>query len=529
MSTAENVDHGTDKIETTMVETSVSHPKHGSHGQRSTTVPTLDPLTWSKWTKIGITANICANAFINNVTSAGVVPTLGPIVVELNVPITTAGQILSYAVLSQGLGNLIWVPTMLVFGKRWTIIATSVLLLPAIAWCASAQSFNSLLAARIVSGFASGASESFAPAIIGDIWYERDLTLALGIFALCIVAGAGLGQAALGYVTQGIGWRWAFWVTFIIAAINFVTMIIWLPETTYQRGLKVGVTAGDLERKIELEHGDTETFALEKDNTNNLTNAPTIEDAPPLVSMRPNLWFIRHPHVNYKLNWLRQFARPFQFFLSPSVLWASLTYAVAAGAFTAVGVCIPLLLGGPPYLFQPGAQGLFGLSALVGVCIGGTVGSRIVDVFSNHMERRRRKAGAPHKPEERLVMLILPFCTVTVGLIVYGITVEQKRPWIAPAVGYTIHSAGFSLLASITYSYIIDSYLIRSGEAMVFNNMLRALLSFAFADFVPNWLVRSGSTEVYCVLAGVVWAMLLLGIPLFYLGPSLRAKTDRFL
>lgn len=126
-------------------------------------------------------------------------------------------------------------------------------------------------------------------------------------------------------------------------------------------------------------------------------------------------------------------------------------------------------------------------------------------------------------------MLILPFCTVTTGLVVYGITVQRQLPWIALAVGYTIHSFGFSSLASITYSYMVDSYLIHSAETMVFNNTVRALLSFGFADFVPTWLVKTGPTTVYATLAGIIWALLLLGIPMFYFGPKLRSMTNRFL
>ena len=150
---------------------------------------------------------MCVNAFLNNVSAAGLVPTLSPVSSELGVPITRVSNLMAYNVLAQGLGNMVWVPTMLCFGKRWTILCSMVLLLPCIAWATSAKSYESLLAARILSGFASGASESFAPVIISDIWYEHNLTTALGFFALYILTGAGLGQLCLGYIAQGAGWR----------------------------------------------------------------------------------------------------------------------------------------------------------------------------------------------------------------------------------------------------------------------------------------------------------------------------------
>ncbi|KAK5047679.1 hypothetical protein LTR84_006344 [Exophiala bonariae] len=490
---------------------------------------TEDPFTWPFWIKIGITLNICVNAFLNNVSAAGLVPTLSPISAQLGIPITVAANLMAYNVLAQGLGNMIWVPTMLSFGKRWTVLGTMLLLLPCIAWGATAKSYESLLAARIMSGFASGASESFAPVIIGDIWYEHSLTTALGFFVLCILAGAGLGQLVLGYVTQGAGWRWAFWVTFIACGVNFLTMLLWLPETTYQRGLTVGTTAGDVERSQMVKEGKTGNDETIIDRGQDGVNLAIVATAPQLRSFSQNLWFFRHPHVQYRQNWFLSFIRPFHFFISVPVTWSSLTYAVAAGAFTALGVCVPQLTAGPPYNFGPGAQGLFGVSSLVGGILGGTVGSKLVDIYNSRMEKRRFRRHQEHKPEERLVMIIIPFVTVSTGLVMYGFTIERQLPWIAPAVGYVMHSFGFAVLAGITYSYAVDAYLLRSGEVMVFNNTIRALLSFGFANFMPSYMVKVGPATAYSVLAGVVWGMSALALPMFFFGPKLRAMTNRLL
>lgn len=107
--------------------------------------------------------------------------------------------------------------------------------------------------------------------------------------------------------------------------------------------------------------------------------------------------------------------------------------------------------------------------------------------------------------------------------------VERQLPWIGPAFGYCIHSFGFTALASITFSYAIDSYLVRSGGVMVFNNTVRALVSFGFVHFVPNWMVQVRPGTVYSVLAAIVWALLWFGIPMFYFGPKLRDLTNRYI
>lgn len=454
------------------------------------------------------------------------VPTLGACAAEFKVPVSSAADLQAYNVLTQGLGNMIWVPCMLNFGKRWTIIASSILFVPCIAWCARARSYESLLAGRVMAGSASGASESFGPAIISDLWYEHNLATALGGFTLSILAGVGIGQVAIGYITTAIRWRWANWVTFIVVAINLLTMLFWLPETTYQRGLAVGVTAGDVQR-----HQMAEDMKLENRSALGGTDGTVqmIETAPEPLVMKNNFCFIRHAHVDYRNNWLASFLHPFRFFISPVALWSSLTYSVAAGAFTVAGVCVPQMFGPPPCSFGPAAQGLFSLSALVGVSLGGTIGSKSVDIVSNRLEQRRFKNGKEHKPEGRLVMLFLPFCTAGTGLVMYGFTIERTLPWIAPSVGYAMLAFGLTTMGSICLSYNLDAYLVRSGEISVFNNIVRALISFGFTELMPTWLEGVGAAKAYSILAGILWGLVLFGIPVFFFGPQMRAATNRFL
>ena len=54
---------------------------------------------------------------------------------------------------------MIWVPISVKFGKRAVLISSMALLFATQCWCAKASTFNSLLAARCVSGFAAAAGE----------------------------------------------------------------------------------------------------------------------------------------------------------------------------------------------------------------------------------------------------------------------------------------------------------------------------------------------------------------------------------
>lgn len=54
---------------------------------------------------------------------------------------------------------MFWVPIALKFGKRTSLLVAMTLQMGALIWCALAKGFDSLLAARIVLGFAAASGE----------------------------------------------------------------------------------------------------------------------------------------------------------------------------------------------------------------------------------------------------------------------------------------------------------------------------------------------------------------------------------
>lgn len=58
-----------------------------------------------------------------------------------------------------GIGNIFWVPVAMKFGKRASMLCSMAMLAGMLAWAAAAQTFNSLIAARCLIGFAAAAGE----------------------------------------------------------------------------------------------------------------------------------------------------------------------------------------------------------------------------------------------------------------------------------------------------------------------------------------------------------------------------------
>lgn len=100
------------------------------------------------------------------------------------------------------------------FGRRPVFVFTSFAFFGTVIWCGAAQSFKSLVAARILSAFFGASSEGLAEVIVADCFFlhERGWWMGLAIFFLA--NGSSLSIAS-GFLVTVAGWRWLFWVSYI--------------------------------------------------------------------------------------------------------------------------------------------------------------------------------------------------------------------------------------------------------------------------------------------------------------------------
>ncbi|SNC73849.1 drug resistance transporter, EmrB/QacA subfamily [Kytococcus aerolatus] len=96
-----------------------------------------------------------------------------------------------------------------------------------------AQDIHFLIGARVVQGIGGGGLMILSQTIIADVVPARErgkyMGLMGGVFAVSSVAGPLLG----GWFTEGIGWRWAFWMSIPLGAIALygAVFLLRLPHT----------------------------------------------------------------------------------------------------------------------------------------------------------------------------------------------------------------------------------------------------------------------------------------------------------
>ncbi|GGM22405.1 MDR family MFS transporter [Promicromonospora citrea] len=108
------------------------------------------------------------------------------------------------------------------YGRRWPFLVAVGLFVVASLGGGMAQSFEALVAWRAVQGLGGGGLMILSQAIIADIIPASDRGKYMGpmgaLFGISAVAGPLLG----GWLTDGPGWRWTFWINVPIGIAAWV-------------------------------------------------------------------------------------------------------------------------------------------------------------------------------------------------------------------------------------------------------------------------------------------------------------------
>ncbi|WP_221891266.1 MDR family MFS transporter [Microbispora sp. KK1-11] len=119
------------------------------------------------------------------------------------------------------------------YGRRSTFMAAIGSFLVASALCGLAQDVGQLIAFRALQGLGGGGLFALALTVIGDVVPPRERGryqgYFAGVFALASIGGPLLG----GWLSDGPGWRWIFWVNVPVGLVSLavVAAVLRLPVT----------------------------------------------------------------------------------------------------------------------------------------------------------------------------------------------------------------------------------------------------------------------------------------------------------
>lgn len=166
------------------------------------------------------------------------------------------------------------------------------------------------MACRVIHCFGASVCEALPVQLVNDIFYLHERGKRLGIYTVCLCAGA-TGPLFAGYMLDGgLSWRLFFYVEFAFAGALFILAFFVVEETSYHRKVPEEVTRSSISLN-------------DKEWSSNLV-VTSSEDLPPRKTFIQTLkfWGIWEKDSQFFM----MIARSFTYFFVPHVFWVITTY-----------------------------------------------------------------------------------------------------------------------------------------------------------------------------------------------------------
>lgn len=92
--------------------------------------------------------------------------------------------------------------------------------------------------------------------------------------------------------------------------------------------------------------------------------------------------------------------------------------------------------------------------------------------------------------------MILPLIFGPIGLLMWGIGLQERLHWAVPAVGSGLSYAVLCAVPNIGMTYVVDAHRPVAGEAMTSLTAFKNTLAFGLSFAVYPWILSHGFTKV---------------------------------
>ena len=320
-------------------------------------------LQWPQWKKEVILCIIGLSAAVVGAYGPMLSPGFVQISAELGIDVNTLSQATGWLILTIGLCLFIANPLAKIYGKRPVYIVAILIMFIGSVWGGASKDYSSFLGSRIFSGFGMAPYEVLVQCTIGDLYFVHERATRLAIWNLFLLTGIAGGALISGYVIQDLDFRWTFWLCAILFGLCVLSVIFYVPETTFRRR-KPHTIAHTNEK-----HSSTEAIDPEKEpSSTDLESSPSPTSTPRKMSYARSLRFYSGRYTSSPF-W-KIFLRPLIVFWYPAVLWAFLIYGTTLTWIVVFSVVNASVFTAPPYNFSVSQTGLISLSPFILTIIG---------------------------------------------------------------------------------------------------------------------------------------------------------------
>ncbi|GAA5867166.1 hypothetical protein JCM8547_006261 [Rhodosporidiobolus lusitaniae] len=480
------VAHNAEKPETTLKEDVQAYgleKVYERHG-RIDLVPLpsddpLDPYNWPSWKKHAVLMQVALMAMLGPFSAAATIPSFELFVEEWGVTITAASYTVSIVIIFIGCFPLLWAPIANRVGRRPVLLMCLPLSAAFHLAGGYVNSYGAFMALRVFQGIFLAPAQSLGANMVKEMFFQHELGAKTGIWTLFTSLGPPSAPFFTGFLTYHTGtWRWTMYLLAIIQISQFALFLFLGPETMFGRPVR-----GEQPQRVINESEEKASW------------------------WKPLVTFKRRSSAPWSQIPI-EVARPMTMFARPEVFLPTLGYAVIF-SFTNVllTIEIPALLGRRAVLNSQ-QIGLQFIGAILGAFLGEIIAGKGSDLW---MRYRTKRANGNREPEFRLPFALPGYLFGAVGIIVFGIQLQNMTPghWnVTPVVGVAIAIFGLQLVTTTAYSYALESqpaHLV--GRVAPFISFVRQIYAFTAPFYLSIPFEEWGDAKaggMYAALAGGV-------------------------
>lgn len=383
-------------------------------------------------------------------------------------------------------GPVFWTSFADIYGRRIIFIIGSLICIGATIGAALADNYSGYMAARFFQGFGVSPAAVVGLAIITDLYFDHERGQKVGFWVLALDTGLLVGPLIGGFLNL-VSPQWIQWFSAIVFAVLLALELSLMPETLYPRNrmlkhLSASRQAGEKEsvdlESVQQRHSDASQVDLRR--TRKLA----------FLNVRPV------PGMRHPMPW-DSIVRLLKTFKFAVVVIAVFTYCfIWYWWMLSVITIIPVAYAD----YEPHIQGLLFIGLLLGTLVAELFFSgRLSDVISKRLAKKR---GHHVRLAEDRLWLAYPAALLTaVGLIVWGISIDQEYHWMVGQVAFFLFAAGIQIGNTACAAYVVDAYPLQSVSMIVFYSVWINLSAFINpVQFSTMRICVSSQTDLF--LAG---------------------------
>ena len=329
------------------------------------------------------------------------------------------------------------------------------------------------------------------------------------MYTAALSAGVSGGIILSGLITITLSWRYIYFISSSLVGVLLLVVFFTFPETAFNRSpvhvpgaieapsalYEDGMDGKELEKGHSDVHIEGASNGAITHHVGRVTNHSNVE-APRKKSFIQRLAIFQGTFIAESV-W-RVFYRPILLLILPSILWATLCMSVTIGFLVAISSNFASAFA-TVYGFTSWQSGLCFISGFVGTFFGIYFGGSLSDMVADFFTRRN---GGIREPEMRLPAVTIGAICSPLGLILYGVGIQNHSHWIMPTLGLGFLSFSIAQATNVTLVYVIDSYRPIAGETVVTQLAFKCKPSILTLNFPDDRLTNH---SLFWILAVILY------------------------